>query len=205
MKQEVFEIVQEMNLKDIETQLALQCAPLIVGLKISNLLIIESDNLHEVRQILKDSCISCFTLSRTERRSMFLLYNEEKLMAYLAEKSVKNFLAECGYTEASLFEILPAFQLRYQKYMSGKGEFPHEMGVLLGYPIEDVKGFIENEGENFLYTGYWKVYANLSVKIQLFRKFEIARETLIQLVSSGLSIADIIKFYSNREWKIAAV
>lgn len=205
MKQEVFEIVQGMDLKDIETQLALQCAPLIVGLKMSNLLIIESDNLYEVRQILKDSCISCFTLSKTERRSMFLLYNEEKLTAYLSENDVKKFLAECGYTEAALVEILPAFQLRYQKYVSGKGEFPHEMGVLLGYPIEDVEGFIENEGENFLYTGYWKVYANLSVKIQLFRKFEIARETLIQLVSSGLSITEIIKFYSNREWKIAAV
>ena len=64
MKQEVFEIVQGMDLKDIETQLALQCAPLIVGLKMSNLLIIESDNLYEVRQILKDSCISCFTLSK---------------------------------------------------------------------------------------------------------------------------------------------
>lgn len=191
MKQEVFEIVQGMDLKDIETQLALQCAPLIVGLKMSNLLIIESDNLYEVRQILKDSCISCFTLSKTERRSMFLLYNEEKLTAYLSENDVKKFLAECGYTESALVEILPAFQLRYQKYVSGKGEFPHEMGVLLGYPIEDVEGFIENEGENFLYTGYWKVYANLSVKIQLFRKFEIARETLIQISFKR------VKYYRN--------
>ena len=205
MCQETLEMIKAMGINNIEIQLALQCAPLIVGLKMSNLLIIESDNLYEVRQILKDSCISCFTLSKTERRSMFLLYNEEKLTAYLSENDVKKFLAECGYTEAALVEILPAFQLRYQKYVSGKGEFPHEMGVLLGYPIEDVEGFIENEGENFLYTGYWKVYANLSVKIQLFRKFEIARETLIQLVSSGLSITEIIKFYSNREWKIAAV
>lgn len=205
MRREVFEIVQEMDLKDIETQLALQCAPLIAGLKMSNLLIIESDNLYEVRQILKDSCISCFALSKTEQRSMILLYNERKLEAYLSEKYVKKFLKECGYQEASLSEILPAFQLRYQKYVSGKEEFPHEMGVLLGYPIEDVEGFIKNEGENFLYTGYWKVYADLSVKIQLFRKFEIARETLIQLVSSGVSITDIIKFYSNNELKKAAV
>lgn len=25
--------------------------------------------------------------------------------------------------------------------------FPHEMGVLLGYPTEDVLGFIENQGK----------------------------------------------------------
>lgn len=205
MRREVFEIVQGMDLADIETQLALQCAPLIAGLKMSNLLIIEGDHLPEIRRILQDTSISCFVLSKTEQRLMTLLYNEEKLEAYLSDKNVKVFLRECGYQEVSLSEILPAFQLRYQKYASGKEEFPHEMGVLLGYPIEDVEGFINNEGENFLYTGYWKVYANLSVKIQLFRKFETARETLIQLVSSGVSITDIIKFYSNSELKKAAV
>lgn len=36
MSREIFEIVQGMDLKNIETQLALQCAPLITGLKISN-------------------------------------------------------------------------------------------------------------------------------------------------------------------------
>ena len=35
MSREIFEIVQGMDLKNIETQLALQCAPLITGLKIS--------------------------------------------------------------------------------------------------------------------------------------------------------------------------
>lgn len=205
MRREVFEIVRGMDLTDIETQLALQCAPLIAGLKMSNLLIIEGDNFCEIRQVLRDTSISCFALSKTKQRLMTILYNKEKLEAYLSDRNVKAFLRECGYQETSLSKILPEFGLRYQKYVSGKEEFPHEMGVLLGYPIEDVEGFMKNEGENFLYIGYWKVYANLSVKIQLFRKFEIARETLIQLVSNGVRIADIIKFYSNRDLKKAAV
>lgn len=205
MRKEIFEIVQGMDLTDIETQLALQCAPLIVGLKMSNLLIIENNNLYEVTKILKDSSISCFALSENAERSMLLLYNVEKLTAYLLEDNVKRFLEECGYKEISLMEIFEVFRFRYQKYESDNEKFPHEMGVLLGYPIEDVEGFIENEGKNFLYAGYWKVYANLSLKIQLFRKFEAAKETLIQLVSIGLSITDIIRFYSNREWKMAVV
>lgn len=40
MSQEIYEIVKGMDLENIETQLALQCAPLITGLKVSNLLII---------------------------------------------------------------------------------------------------------------------------------------------------------------------
>lgn len=33
MSQEIFELVKGMDFKKIETQLALQCAPLIMGLK----------------------------------------------------------------------------------------------------------------------------------------------------------------------------
>ena len=45
--------------------------------------------------------------------------------------------------------------------MCGEPGFPHEMGVLLGYPVEDVRGFMEQNGQNALYQGYWKVYAHV--------------------------------------------
>ena len=32
---------------------------------------------------------------------------------------------------------------RYEKYAEGNGMFPHEMGVLLGYPTEDVLGLLK--------------------------------------------------------------
>lgn len=37
MSQEIFEIVKQMNLDNLEVQIALQCAPLISGLRFSNL------------------------------------------------------------------------------------------------------------------------------------------------------------------------
>src|SRR5699024_9979090 len=46
-----------------------------------------------------------------------------------------------------------------QSQMTGRCSFPHEIGFFLGYPYEDVVGFIENEGENYLCSGCWKVYA----------------------------------------------
>lgn len=39
MSRETWEILQQMEPKDVELQLALQCAPLIAGLKPSNLFI----------------------------------------------------------------------------------------------------------------------------------------------------------------------
>ncbi len=39
-------------------------------------------------------------------------------------------------------------------------EFPHEVGIFLDYPIEDILGYIEHEGKNCQVSGYWKVYSN---------------------------------------------
>ena len=44
MSQEIFELVKGMDFKKIETQLALQCAPLIMGQKVWNLFIIPAEN-----------------------------------------------------------------------------------------------------------------------------------------------------------------
>ena len=204
MSQEVFELVQGMDLKSIETQIALQCAPLISGLKVSNLLIISAEDEALVRVILRRSGISFFRLLRTGEKVTFLLFRKNPLEAYL--KQVETMLVEAGYAELSLGNILSTFQKRYAHYMSAGGRFPHEMGLLLGYPAEDVKGFVENEGKNFLYSGYWKVYADVEEKRRLFQKFENAKETVIQLLSYGVGIQDILDIYKDEnEPKQAAV
>lgn len=206
MSQEVFELVQGMDLKSIETQIALQCAPLISGLKVSNLLIISAEDEALVRVILRRSGISFFRLLRTGEKVTFLLFRKNPLEAYLKQQEVETMLAEAGYAELSLGNILSTFQKRYAHYMSAGGRFPHEMGLLLGYPAEDVKGFVENEGKNFLYSGYWKVYADVEEKRRLFQKFENAKETVIQLLSYGVGIQDIQDIYKDEnEPKQAAV
>lgn len=195
MSQEVFEIVQGMDIKSIETQLALQCAPLITGLKISNLLIVSKSDERLVRAILKRTGISFYRLLTAGEKMMFLLFRRNQLEAYLKKPEVKQVFLSEKYQDFALGNILRSFQKRYEDYMNGGKQFPHEMGLLLGYPVEDVTGFIENDGENFLYSGYWKVYENMPEKVKLFDRFEHAKETLIQLLSNGLSISDIINIY----------
>ena len=75
-------------------------------------------------------------------------------------------------------------------------EFPHEMGLLLGYPVEDVEGFIENKGHNYLYSGYWKVYGHVEEKKALFNRYEEARKILIQLLASGRSVSEMASCYA---------
>ena len=193
MREEVFELVKGLDLKDIETQLAMQCAPVIMGLKISNLLIIPNENTDKVRKILEGSNLSSRILFVQKEKTILLVYREDCLIKYLLQNKIKELLWQLGYREFELEKLLSVFSGRYIRYCRYGGNFPHEMGVLLGYPIEDVIGFMENEGKNFLYTGYWKVYANIGEKIHLFQEFESAKETLIQLVAMGVSIMEVIQ------------
>lgn len=205
MSREVFEIICRMDMQDIQTQLALQCAPFIAGLKVSNLLTIPRENLKEIREILKGTGISYDILRMRGKKVTILLYNRRELKKYLEKEEVKEMLLSMGYEENSLEKVLFAFSKRYQNYMKDNQKFPHEMGLLLGYPIEDVKGFINNDGKNYLHIGYWKVYENLSEKLQLFRKFELAKETIIQLVSNGVMMRDIIAIYQEEKLQKAVV
>lgn len=196
MSQEIYEIVKGMDLENIETQLALQCAPLITGLKVSNLLIIPKGNEEVVKRILNRTGISFYRLIQTRTKTTFLLFRRNELEEFLSDENVKNVFIRAGYKSLQIGKILRIFSLRYEAYMQGDKSFPHEMGLLLGYPVEDVVGFVENNGKNFLYSGYWKVYENQKAKVKLFDKFKVAEETLIHLLSNGLSMSDIIDIYT---------
>lgn len=197
MSQEIYEIVKGMDLENIETQLALQCAPLITGLKVSNLLIIPKGNEEVVKRILNRTGISYYRLIQTRTKTTFLLFRRNELEEFLTDENVKNVFIRAGYKSLQIGKILRTFSLRYEAYMQGDKSFPHEMGLLLGYPVEDVVGFVENNGKNFLYSGYWKVYENQKAKVKLFDKFKVAEETLIHLLSNGLSMSDIIDIYAT--------
>lgn len=191
MSQDTWELVSHMA-DSIELQMALQCAPLITGLKISNLLTISPNHLAEVEEILAESNISLYPLLEKGQRLTVLLYRRQALEVYLADEAVLTMLRGLGYEDLSLFGILARFRSEYERY-AGKGSaFPHEMGLLLGYPVEDVAGFIEHGGRESLYTGYWKVYADKEKKIRLFEKFEYAKENLVQLLHLGLGMSEII-------------
>ena len=192
MSQDVFEMMQKMNLHSVETQMAIQCAPVFAGLKMSNLLIVAKEDICKVRQILKSAVISWHVVSMWKEKATILLYREEELKQYLNSEAVYTRLQGMGY-EGSLESKLERFSQRYQAYQAGQTDFPHEMGFLLGYPVEDVEGFIRNGGENSLYTGDWKVYDNLTEKLQLFSKFEVARESLLGMVSAGTGIVEIMR------------
>ena len=192
MSQEIFEIVQEMDIKDMELQIALQCAPMLAGLKLSNLLMIKSEEYEKVRALLKSIHTAYFVVASTSEKMAILLFDRRQLEMYLRRNNVWHVFQSLGYQQEHLGKILYKFRLRYEGHLVKGGEFPHEMGLLLGYPVEDVEGFMQDGGENCLYTGYWKVYQNAEYARMVFERYDMAREIAVEQVLQGRKIQEIV-------------
>lgn len=192
MRHRIYNLMKRMDIKDLNTQLALQCTPVITGLKVANLLILQNNKVEYLKRIIGETRLLCFMFFQSECKTIILLYNKSLLQSYLSQKQVRAFLEGMGYELLDLNDILSQLQFRYEAYKIGLQEFPHEIGLILGYPLEDVEGFIKNQGQNSLYTGYWKVYDHLPEKMHLFSEFELAEETILRQVLNGVNMIAII-------------
>lgn len=67
-------------------------------------------------------------------------------------------------------------------------DFPHEIGLFLGYPPLDVEGFINNRKDELKCTGYFKVYSDKAKALKLFAQYKKCTEVYSKLVQKGRSI-----------------
>ena len=56
--------------------------------------------------------------------------------------------------------------------LKSSNDFPHEIGLFLGYPVEDVKGFIKYKGECSKCIGCWKVYGDVTKAEDTFDRYK---------------------------------
>ncbi len=192
MSGETFHILQRLAGSGTEKQVVLQCAPLLTGIKLSNLLNVRTDQKEEVFRLFAGTAVSCRVLYEFDGRMSLLLYREDRMRTHLERSDVRRMLDGFGYAGMGIKETLLLLSIRYQEHMDGLRAFPHEIGLLLGYPPVDVAGFMENNGERFLYSGYWKVYGNLAETLKVFEQYDRAREYVIHMAGSGRAIREIL-------------
>jgi len=203
MSAEIIQLVGSMNLKNINTQVALQCSPLLTGIKISNLLITNRENEHLVRQLFENTLLSVEMIYKSDKRITFLIFQKDKLVDYLNGIDENTLLNILGYGSMNLYEIFAEFSKRFTRYMESRESFPHEMGLFLEYPVEDVIGFMDNQGKKYLHIGYWKVYGNLQKALETFERYDIAKESIIYLLAQGVTIERILNIYHSKNIQLA--
>lgn len=106
----------------------------------------------------------------------------------LKQSGVFELLESYGYESCDINICLKNLKCRFLEDSC----FPHEIGVFLGYPLEDVKGFIANKGKNCESCGMWKVYCNKEEKHKMFRKLEKCKEVYLQVFHEGRELSRMI-------------
>ncbi|MCC8127246.1 MAG: DUF3793 family protein [Clostridiales bacterium] len=171
---------------------ASQCAPVLKDLKVSNLISVRPGEWRQLRQHLHPCRILCAPLYQGENRDVLLLYRDTRMKNLLSDPKICRFLQKYGYTSFNIAAVLRRLRHRYSQYAGGNGEFPHELGVLLDYPVEDVESYILNRGENSLMTRYWKVYHNLPKAEQIFRAYDAAKEQAMAEIIGGWRLSQVV-------------
>ena len=171
------------------------CMPTLLKVKPATMISVKLKDIPEQDGFYKVLCrfagryqCCCYLLYEGKARLYYMIYQEDNLRECLLSEKNKSFLiSRCyQYQEFNVNErILEQLKYRYNRYFYTGKEFPHEMGVMLGYPLADVEGFIINQGRNYLLCGMWKVYQDVDTASRLFALYRKMREDAKHQLTEG--------------------
>lgn len=74
----------------------------------------------------------------------------------------------------------------------GAVPYPHEIGVLLGYPLSDVQAFIELQGHGAVDVGPWKVYGNAEQARRRWERMRACEQEIRQRWEQGAPLEALV-------------
>lgn len=179
--------------RTFEAVLVRQCAPTLAGMKPGSIFCFNHCPLEASRQKVSqwNKQLAPFGLTvqiLLERPSsssvIVFVYRHDHLEQMLSDDAYQSFLAQAGYMRTNLDGLLEQLACRLRT----QPEFPHEIGVFLGYPLRDVIGFIENHGRNFTCCGFWKSYGDPAEMQACFARYRRCILTYVAMFEQGTPI-----------------
>ena len=120
-------------------------------------------------------------------QALLYLYRPAGLRRDLRDVQASELLRQAGYEDESCARCVARLACRFRE----SGEFPHEVGLFLSYPPEDVKGFIDHRANGFKCAGLWKVYGDEAKAQALFAKFKKCTEIYCALWQTGSKLEQL--------------
>ena len=167
-----------------------QCSPTLAGLKTGNLFTcpfrteaeLRSDVADLNRRLAPKGVRVC--VLRVQKRALLYLYRPSSLRRDFGTDEVAALLRKYGYTADDADACVQQLRTR----IADAPAFPHEIGLFLGYPAEDVRGFIENRAGGCKCVGTWKVYGDEAAARRRFAQYEKCTRIYQAQFSEGKSI-----------------
>lgn len=176
---------------EIGFRVAFHCAPVLKNVKVSNVMAVKKGTWGKVWKALRNSPVRCIPLYADNEKELLLFYRQERLEEHLKKKENREFLNSFGYLDVSVAGVIRRLKRRYEEYAVHGQEFPHELGIVLEYPVKDVEGFIKHRGQNCLMERYWKVYHNLEQAKATFARYDQAKEQAMEEIIAGYPLYQV--------------
>lgn len=139
------------------------------------------------RDFIREIDLDFIELRESNEAVIVMIFNEESLKENLFKESHMEFLTALGYSKnGDLWDYLTTLETRYDLY-----KCPHELGLFLGIPIEDVKDFMECTSKKCLMCGYWKVFNNHKKAQIIFNHYDRIKEHTVQHMLKGNTSIDL--------------
>lgn len=170
------------------------CAPTLAGIKTGSLFSYAPETGEDLRaeirrlnRMLVRKGLRVLPLSKQRRRVMIYVYRPDRLRADFRGAQTGALLRQHGYCSGRPEQCVAALMAK----LRDQEDFPHEIGLFLGYPPEDVRGFMEHRGCGCKCVGYWKVYGDVQRATELFARYQQCTDIYLHAWQNGKSIEEL--------------
>ena len=163
------------------------CAPTLANLKTGSLFVCPItdrpsffSSLRSLNELLVPKGLRALPLRIREYSALVYLYRPSRLKKDLEDPAAIKILQDHGYS--CYGKCLPKLIERVR----ASEEFPHEIGLFLGYPPEDVQGFLDHRPCKC--SGCWKVYGDENKAKKTFDLYKKCERVYRQQLARGIDI-----------------
>lgn len=181
----------------LEESLVEYCAPTLAGIKIASLYCFFPEDSRQFavqmklwREWFSRRGLQLTVLRGSHAKNSYLLYlcRPKALAQELKRSEVRDFLHSLGY---DITKGRDGLLQQLGQRLRNSQDFPHEIGVFLGYPLEDVLGFIENQGRNYTCCGCWKSYGDPDQAHRCFSSYRACTAAYKRRYADGMGVEQL--------------
>lgn len=169
-------------------------APTLAGLKTGNLFPCAFSSRRELAAQLRDfnrvlvpRGLRLLPLRLGADKALLYLFRPARLSRDLAGREAGRLLDRAGYGARDQRSCLRELSRR----LRAGGPFPHEIGLFLDYPPEDVAGFMEHGGKGCKCVGCWKVYGDEAAARRRFTAYKSCTGNYCRRRARGASLESL--------------
>lgn len=176
-----------------EEMIIKHCSPTLAGIKTGNMFSCAFDNPEHMKEsirsynrLLNKKGLRVLPLRANENRALVYVFRPEALKEDLCDSLACRILKDRGYCTKTADKCV----VHLIKRIGEIDEFPHEVGLFLGYPPEDVSGFICNKECKL--SGLWKVYGDVDAAQERFERYKKCTETFSTKYANGYDLESLV-------------